>query len=62
MRREEARCPRCGTWTEVTDENPAAPFAVWAFLGGPECPACGYLPLFETECDFRDGGDHVSGD
>lgn len=63
---EEALCPVCGEWSEVTserflvatidDDGATAPAVVWGpfwWKEGAGCPKCGAIVLVESECDFR---------
>ena len=52
----EAKCPECGQWSEIVDTTPRFCFAMWEWKKNKsaDCPHCGYLVLFESECDFRE--------
>ena len=52
---KEARCPKCGTWSPVTDTIPTFCYAMWEWTEnhGANCPRCGYVTMFESECEFR---------
>lgn len=56
--KNEAKCPECGKWSEVVDTAPGFPYSLWEWKinHGADCPNCGYLVLFESECDFREVG------
>jgi DNA-directed RNA polymerase subunit RPC12/RpoP len=59
--RTEARCPNCNKWSEVIDVlDETFPYEMWVWRINEtaECPYCGYVVLFESECDFRYGADN----
>ena len=53
----EAQCPECDKWSDVEDLSPMFIFSMWAWAenGGADCPNCGHVVLFESECEFRKG-------
>lgn len=51
----QAKCPECKEWSGVIDTMPDFVFAAWAWAAnnGSDCPHCGFMVLFESECEFR---------
>lgn len=56
----EAKCPKCGEWSEVVDETPGWIFYSWAWKESScnNCQWCGEVVLFESECEFREVSDY----
>lgn len=60
MMKREARCPKCGAWSEVAFDDRLPPGGFWWRGGSAGCPNCGAIVLVETEATgWRDVPDDM---